>query len=62
MSRDFRHGFKSLNRKTDRSKPKIDDRAFHAPSKQKMKTVLQHAVRRRDTDALEDYDEWVSNK
>lgn len=60
MSRDFRHGLKQTAKSGFKSRTKneeIDSRYIKVPTKQQRETNLRLAVRHRDHDAFEDYDE-----
>lgn len=60
MSRDFRHGLKQ-SVKIGFKKSKREDvvpRDPKAPTKQRREQTLRHAVRTRDIEAFEDYDEY----
>lgn len=58
MSKDFRHGQKQLAKGGIRQAfAESVSRGIKPPSERRIKDVLKRAVRLRDVEALEDYDE-----
>ena len=59
MSRDFRHGMKQASKSgfKNTKKEELVPRDSKAPTKQQRETALRLAVRHKDSEAFEDYDE-----
>lgn len=59
MSRHARQSQSSHKKSKHKQEPNpYTARILKSPSKQEREDTLRHAVRHRDTDAFEDYDEW----
>lgn len=59
MSRDYRHGFNQVAKRGFKKarREEVAPRDVKGPSKQQREAFLRKAVRERDNDVFEDYDE-----